>query len=602
MARRQRLLPFNYAGVRLSESMFERQFEQMRAYFLAIPDDSILRGFRQRAGLAAPGEALGGWYDADMPLPLMFEKKPSTLCHTFGQWLGAFARMYAVTGDERLREKSLALLQEWGKTISHDGYFFYGTNPATVHYDFDKTLGGLLDIHEYIGEEAALRHAERITDWAIRNLDRRRVPATPDCPSGGGWVGSGNADVEWYTLPENLYRLYLATGRQDHKAFAELWHYDFYWKRLAAGDEAAMTGLHAYSHVNTLSSAAMAYAVTGKEEYLRTIEGAYRILRRSQLFATGGYGPGERLTAGPGDLRSSLSLQKETFETPCGTWAAFKIVRYLQAFTAEAVYGDWAERLLYNGIGASLPMGMGGRTYYYSDYRFSGGVKRYYLDCRFPAGPAPEHTPWPCCSGTYPLAVTDYHNLIYYTDDESLCVNLYVPSNARTVIKETEVKASLTTDYPKNGRINLTLGLARDLSFTLRFRVPQWITSPVSVRVNGKGVRVRSKPGTWAAINRTWSNGDRTVIEIPLRLRLEPLGESESDPGAVMYGPVVLATGDDDSIAPALTGDPSSWLSRTDDSSLVFDTGGNAARKVLKPFFDFKEGERYRIYQFVRKG
>jgi DUF1680 family protein len=181
-------------------------------------------------------------------------------------------------------------------------------------------------------------------------------------------------------------------------------------------------------------------------------------------------------------------------------------------------------------------------------------------------------------------------------------VNLYIPSNARTVIKETEVKANLTTDYPKNGRIALTLGLARDLRFTLRFRVPQWITSPVSARVNGKGVRVRSKPGTWAEIHRTWSNGDRAVIEIPLRLRLEPLGENESDPGAVMYGPVVLATGDDDSSAPALAKDPSSWLSRTDDSSLVFETGGNAVRKIFKPFFDFKEGERYRIYQLVRKG
>ena len=34
-----------------------------------------------------------------------------------------------------------------------------------------------------------------------------------------------------------------------------------------------------------------------------------------------------------------------------------------------AKYGDWIERLLYNGIGAALPMGERGRISYYADYR-----------------------------------------------------------------------------------------------------------------------------------------------------------------------------------------------------------------------------------------
>ena len=599
LASRQLLSPLDYAGVRLKPGMFERQFEQMRLFFLAIPNDSILRGFRQRAGLAAPGEALGGWYDADMPLPLMFGSRPSTLCHTFGQWLSAFARMYRVTGDESVRKKSLYLLEEWGKTIGKDGYFYYGSEPATTHYDFDKTLGGLLDIHEYIGEEAALKYAETITGWAMRNLERRRIPATPDCQSGGGWVGGHNGDVEWYTLSENLYRLYLATGRQKYRTFAEVWHYDSYWKQLMAGDAAAMTGLHAYSHVNSLSSAAMAYVVSGNVEYLRTIEEAYKILRRSQLFATGGYGPGERLAADQEGLRNSLALQKDTFETPCGTWAAFKIVRYLQVLTAKASYGDWAERLLYNGIGAALAVGEGGRTYYYADYRASGGVKKYYLDLRFPAGPVPEYTPWPCCSGTYPLAVTDYHNLIYYTDSESLYVNLYVPSEARMMIKETPVSADLDTEYPKSGRCVLTIGILKALTFKLKFRVAAWVQAPVTVQVNGQIVKVRSKPGTWVEIERTWKNGDKAVIDIPLDFRLETIGSSESDLAALMYGPVVLATGDE---GPITERSPSSWLRRLSDDSLVFETIGNASRKVFRPFFDFAEGESYYLYQRMRKG
>ncbi len=37
---------------------------------------------------------------------------------TFGQKLGAFARLYLVTEDERLREKALALADGWGECAS----------------------------------------------------------------------------------------------------------------------------------------------------------------------------------------------------------------------------------------------------------------------------------------------------------------------------------------------------------------------------------------------------------------------------------------------------------------------------------------------------
>jgi len=43
-----------------------------------------------------------------------------------------------------------------------------------------------------------------------------------------------------------------------------------------------------------------------------------------------------------------------------------------------ARYGDWMERLVYNGIGAALPMGPNGQTFYYSDYRLGGGRKIYH--------------------------------------------------------------------------------------------------------------------------------------------------------------------------------------------------------------------------------
>ena len=84
-------------------------------------------------------------------------------------------------------------------------------------------------------------------------------------------------------------------------------------------------------------------------------------LQREQCFATGGFGPDELLL--PHDrLLERLGNTHNTFETQCGSWAVFKLVKYLISFTGDAKYGDWVERLILNRLGASLPMTSDGRV------------------------------------------------------------------------------------------------------------------------------------------------------------------------------------------------------------------------------------------------
>lgn len=52
--------------------------------------------------------------------------------------------------------------------------------------------------------------------------------------------------------------------------------------------------VHAYSYVNTFSSAAMVYAVYGNPRYLNICVNAYAVLQRTQCYTTGGYGPDDR--------------------------------------------------------------------------------------------------------------------------------------------------------------------------------------------------------------------------------------------------------------------------------------------------------------------
>ena len=59
------LATFPYADVQLLDGPMKRQFEENHARFLNLDNDRMLKVYRQVAGLPAPGEDMGGWYDLE---------------------------------------------------------------------------------------------------------------------------------------------------------------------------------------------------------------------------------------------------------------------------------------------------------------------------------------------------------------------------------------------------------------------------------------------------------------------------------------------------------------------------------------------------------
>ena len=532
IAATRKLQAFDFAGVRLTGGMLETQLKRTRDFYLAIPNDDILKGFRKRAGMPAPGQDMGGWCEHDTAV-------------AFGQWLSGMARLWRASGDTQLKEKATALMLAWGESFAKDSKPYYSESYVASHYPFDKTVCGLVDMDHYVCAPEARPLLERLVDWGTTNLGRGRHPATAVEPSGPTPEG-----IEWYTLSENLYRAYEYTGDSRYREFGDVWRYPQNWEKFTGTGMIDIHGLHAYSHVNTLSSAAMSYAVTGAAEYLDAIIGAYDYFQRTQVYATGGYGPGEQLVADDGTLGRSLEVEDNTFETPCGSWAVFKLGRYLMEFTGEARYGDWIEKMVYNGIGAALPMAdrgntffndiwskhgwnggiqvaERGKTFYYADYRLGGSRKDYY------------YAAWPCCSGTYIQDVAEYHNLIYFKDNESLCVNLFVPSDVTWEMGGSRIRVSQQTLYPESERVMLVIDPERKTTFTLKLRVPGW-SEGASIKVNGETVQTPLRHGTWAVVRREWAPGDRVEYIIPMRLRTMPIDHQHPNRVAVMYGPLVL--------------------------------------------------------------
>ena len=562
--------PFDYVGVCLLESMFKTQYSKTRDYYLNMSDDDILKGFRQNAGLPAPGEHLGGWCSTSSD-------------GVFGQWLSGMARMYRATGDVAMRDKAIHLMNEWRKTTS---------TLSLSHYAYDKTLCGLVDLYKYADVTEAIPLIDKITEYAIQNLTHFRNSASVEDHSGGRHTGEG----EWYTLSENIYRAHLLTGEDRYRVFGDVWRYHHYWGMFTGKNPVNLKGLHAYSHVNSLSSAAMMYAVTGDNEYLKTIVNAYDYFQKTQCYATGGFGPSELLVPEDGMLGRSIEAESKafyghwpnnncksigrSFETGCGSWAVFKLCRYLMMFTGKAHFGDWLEKILYNGIGSALQMWGRGWTFYYSDYRLGGASKKYY----------PET--WPCCSGTYMQTVADYHNIIYFKDAKGLYVNLFVPSEVNWSQEGKQIKVRQETAYPESDTTSLVMKIKDKMRFRIRLRVPGW-TQNATIKLNGSQLDVTCEPGTWVEIDHEWVPDDRLTFRIPMQIKLEAVDKQHPNLVAATYGPVVLVQ-----VMDIFTKTSPLEFSKSimpSEKPLVFNSEAHSQRTYM-PFYSMKYDVPYQMY------
>lgn len=460
------LEPFAYGAVRLTDGPLRRQVDEVKSYYLKIPNDDLLKGFRERAHLPTRGgRELGGWYSKDF-------------FHVFGQIIAGLSRFYAVTGDEACRNKADALIGGWAQCIDSTGYFFYSAKPNAPHYEYEKILGGLLDAYQFAGNRKALDYISRITDWCIKNLGKEHKYA-----------------VEWYTLTQNLYRAYLITHDPKYLDYGNNWEFHDFWDALKADTGVLKEGIwyHAYSHLNSLSGAGEAYLVKGDRSYITTLRNGYDLFTNDQCFATGGFGPSETLFPDKSELIQTFRNTHNTFETQCGSWAAFKLCKYLLTLTGDGRYGDWIEKLMINGIGAGIPMSADGRVMYYSDYNPREATKQN----------VPEDWEWSCCTGTRPEAVAEYAGLVYFKDHSGLYVNIYTPS----VVTWKGVTLTQDTRFPESDKISFRLNTPGPRSFTLHFRRPSWLKEQPDILVNGQKVKARLSDN-WYQVTRQWKDGD----------------------------------------------------------------------------------------------
>lgn len=588
--------PFPLRDVRIGAGPFRQAMEANQKYLDFLPADRMLHSFRVTAGLNSSAEPPGGWEKPDCEVRGHF---------TGGHILTALALMHASTGDDQLKAKGDAMVAELARCQKALSGGYLGAYPTELYdrlrdgrkvwapyYTLHKIITGHLDMHTHCGNEQALRVAENMARWVgdwTRPLTEEHLQRVLNVEHGG--------------MMEVLCDLHATTGKQEYLDIASRFEHKRILAPLAEGRD-ELKGLHANTTIPKITGGARRYERAGAARDRAIAEYFWNQITGQRMYANGGTSCDELWRTEPGQLARELT--KTTCECCCA-YNMMKLTRHLYGWSANPKYFDYYERALFNHrLGTINPED--GATMYFVP--LASGYWKFYGSAL--------NTFW-CCTGT---GVEEYSKLadsIYWHDASGLFVNLFIASEVRW--REKGVRLKQETKFPEEEGTTLAIEAEKPTNFALRIRVPYWATSGVTAKVNGKPESVATRASSYVTIDRTWKNGDKVEVALPMALHIHAMPDDASLQ-AMMYGPLVLhgrlgaqgltkemtVGGYDTTLVgapvdvPEIVSDknhPTAWVERVKEEPLTFRAIGQSQPITLVPFYKLW-GERYATYWQVK--
>jgi hypothetical protein len=516
-----RAYSFNLKDVKLLSSPFSHAMKMDSAYLLSIKPDRLLHRFHKHAGLPVKDSIYGGW------------EMDGISGHTLGHYLSACAMMYASTGNRQFKEKVNYIVDELRRCqqARKTGYVGGIPNEDTVFaqvkrgeirsagfdlngswvpwYTFHKLLAGLLDAYLYCGNQKALAIATDAADWAatiVNGLTEEQRLKMLNCEHGG--------------MNEVLANIYAITGNEKYLYLSRKFHDDFVLGKLAQQID-PMPGKHSNTNVPKAIGCARRYEITGDERDKTIASYFWESMVHHHSYVIGGNSNYEYCGA-----RDSLNdrLSDATCET-CNTYNMLKLTRHLFAVNPTGGLMDFYERALYNHILASQNPEDGMMTYFVP---LRMGTKKEF------SRPFSSFT---CCVGSGMENHSKYAEQIYSHHDNSLFVNLFIPSSVNW--KEKNVTITQLNFIPDNSEVRLKITCKSPVDFNIRIRKPFWVKDSRVIKVNDTEVKTELSDG-YLSVSRQWKNGDIITVDYPADLYTESMPDNPNRI-AFKYGPLVLA-------------------------------------------------------------
>ena len=466
--------PFSMTEVRLLPSFWKDTAELNRSWLYSLPNERLAYNFRVTAGIPTDADPLGGWEAPEGELR----------GHYVGHYLSSCALMHASTGDGFIKAKADELVSMLAECQAKDGYL--GAYPATFYdrlrnhqrvwapfYTYHKIMAGLIDMYQHTGNKQALDMALRMAAWA----DTYSKSFAPD-----DWQRV--LLVEQGGMNEASFNLYAITGDTRWRDLGYRFEHHKIFDPLAANQD-ILDHNHANTNIPKVIGAVRGYELNGDTRYRDIAENFYRIVTQHHIYCTGGTSNGEMWHAADA-IATQLGPAAEEC---CCSYNMMKLTRHLFGLQPDARHFDYYERLLYN-----VRYGTQDRN----------GMLMYYVSLEpgmYKTFGTPFDAFW-CCTGTGSEEYSKLNDSIYFHDDDSVFVNLFVPSTLDW--KERGLKLRQTTKFPYDNRITLAVESAPTAPTALEIRVPYWATNGFAVQINGEAQNVTATPSSYLRLEHAW--------------------------------------------------------------------------------------------------
>lgn len=578
--------PVGLGQVRLLESRFRENMGRTVAYLRSVDLDRLLHTFRVTAGLPSSAQPCGGWEAPNVQLR----------GHSTGHLLSGLALAASHLDDAELAARgaylvsALAECQARAEMVGQTrGYLSAfpekafadleaGRNVWAPYYTIHKIMAGLLDQHQLLGNEEALTVLMGMVDWVdtrTSRLSRETMQKVLHTEFGG--------------MNEVLANLWFLTRDPHHLELAARFDHDEIFGPLAERRN-TLAGRHANTDIAKVVGAAVQWEATGDERYRTIAEYFWEQVVHHHSYVIGGNSNAE-FFGPPGQVVSQLG--ENTCEN-CNSYNMLKLTR--QLFLREpdrAAYMDYYEWVLLNQmLGEQDPDSAHGNVTYYTGLSSTARRKGKEGLVSDPGSYSSDYGNFSCDHGTAMETQVKFADTVFSTRDDTLLVNLFVPSELDW--PEQGARVRLETRYPYAETVRIVV--ERGGAFELRVRIPGWTGRtgrPPLLRVNGSGAGVVARPGTYAALRRTWQDGDVVELQLPMA----PVWLAAPDNPAVhalTHGPLVLAGRYADSPPPTLPViDPGTLRPESGFAEYSLKAGDQRVR--MSPFLDVHH-EHYNVY------
>lgn len=531
---------FSLGKVALKDSYLVNAFEKEVMYLTSFSTDKLLAGFRETAGLDKKGEErYPGW--------------ESMLIggHTLGHYMTACVRCCeSINCKPEDREAMLQILkrltdglkecQMAGRSGFLFGAIILDKNNVEQQFDYveenktniitqawvpwytmHKLFEGLvsvvnMDVEGELAKDIKTTAGEvtsALADWVYRRC--------------GGWSEDTHRTVlgiEYGGMNDCLYDVYLITGKQEHLEAAHAFDQVELFERVyhaKAGDN-VLNNHHANTTIPKFMGALKRFVVTGDARYFEYAAHFWKLVTENHTYITGGNSEWEHFGV-------DLVLDKERTNCNCETCNVYnmlKMTKTLFMITGDVKYADWYENTYMNSILSSQNPTTGMTTYFQP---MASGYYKVYGE--------PFDKFW-CCTGTGMENFSKLQESFYFEKEDMLIVNQYLSSSV--IFRGSEIVQK--AEIPKSDKVSFYLTDACEGK--LLFRLPDWLASKATIRVNGEvcdyKVTGEGERKGYALIEGPFAAKTCIELVLPMKVVAYNLPDGENT-YAFKYGPVVLS-------------------------------------------------------------